>query len=548
MPAPVAAVLLAPVLARAALAPIPASPLPTATDLVALGPVIVVAATALLVIVADWFMPDGEIRVPSALALFGLVGAAGLFVLGWPSEGMVAFTRVVTTPDGVPGTSGLLAHDAFGSWVGLVIVLAAAATLLLALDHLPRRGMARAEFVALVLFATAGMMLLAMASDLIVLFLCLETFSLALYVLAAFDRGERTSQEAAFKYFVLGSAAAGFLLYGIALVYAATGTTSLGAIGAVAMTWADHLPRMGVLGFALILVGLGFKIGMAPFHQWGPDVYQGAPTPVTAFMATATKAAAFAALLRVLWTAFPWLASTWQPALTALAVLTMVVGNLAALVQADLKRMLAYSAIAHAGYILVAVVVGTVAGRAAALFYLLVYAFMNMGAFGVLVVVRRSGATGADTVVLDDLKGFARHHGWLAAALTICLLGLTGLPPTAGFLGKWYIVQAAVGAGQVGLAVAMVLNGVLAAFYYLRPVLYMYVGEPGDDRRVRVPVPAAVVIAGTAAVTALAVLVASPVVERATTAAASMTGLMTKAGATGATLYLTAPDLERDKR
>jgi len=485
-------------------------------DLVRLSPVVAPLLTALAVLIVDWFRTDRTGRVSGSLSLAGLIAAAVLALrtwTGWAGVGALLFaTSAREAANGSAG--GLLRVDGFGAFVGAVVILSAVVTVLLALDDTARRGLAQAEFFVLVLVASAGMMTLAIANDLVILFLILETLSLALYVLCGFLRGRRASQEAALKYFVLGSAAAAFLLYGIALVYGATGTTNLDRLAAALPRNPDTLAPLLPIGLALLLVGLGFKVAMAPFHQWTPDVYQGAPMVVTAFMAAATKAAAFAALTRVLWTAFAPVADTWTLALAVLAVATMTIGNLAALVQADMKRMLAYSAVAHAGYILAAVVAGTPAGNGAVLFYLLVYAWMNLGAFAVLLAVGPLGEAGGEEVGLEDLRGLARRHAGLALAMTIFLVGLTGLPPTAGFLAKWYVLQATLADGWTFLAVAIGLNSALAAFYYLRPVLLMYLAEPPDSRPLVAPTPHAVVVATTALVVGLGIVLAGPLVER----------------------------------
>jgi NADH-quinone oxidoreductase subunit N len=365
------------------------------------------------------------------------------------------------------------------------------------------------------------MMVLVMANDLLVLFLALETFSISLYVLAGYVRNERLSQEAALKYFVTGSFAAGCFLYGAALTYAVTGSTNLEQTGAVIAAGVHSLPALAHVALALLMVGLCFKIALAPFHQWTPDVYEGAPLAVTAFMATATKAAAFAALLRVLWTGFGPLAGSWLPLLAALAVLTMLVGNLAALVQSDMKRMLAFSAIAHAGYLLVAVLAGPTSGTAAMLYYLCAYALMTIGAFVVLMAIDTAAPGDRDATDLGALAGLSRRQPWLALALAACLFALTGFPPTMGFLAKWYVFQTAIEAGLAWLAVAVVVNSVVSAFYYLRPVVVMYLAAPVADEPIPVATPTALVVGLTALLVALGVVLSGPLVEHAQTAGLS---------------------------
>jgi NADH-quinone oxidoreductase subunit N len=300
-----------------------------------------------------------------------------------------------------------------------------------------------------------------------------------------------------------------------------------------------------------VLVGLAFKATIVPFHQWTPDVYVGAPTPVTAFMAAATKAAAFGALLRVLWIGFPVLQSVWVPLVGALAVATMLVGNLAALVQGDIKRMLAFSAVAHAGYVLVAVAAGPPDGAMAAVFYLLVYALMNLGAFGVVIALGRADDGARDATRLEDFRGLSRRHPGLALALAIFLLSLTGLPPTAGFLGKWYIFRAAIGAGLTPLAVFLVLMSAVSAFYYFRPVLLMYMAEPEETGPIQVSAGEAVAVAVTALIVAGALVLAVPFAK-----SARVAGLMGAedpqaagvSGGPGQALYFAAPNFDKDRR
>ena len=342
-------------------------------------------------------------------------------------------------------------------------------TILISIAYLEREGLLAPEYYPLILLATAGMMFLAGAEDLIVLFLGLEVMSVAVYVLAGYDRSNPFSAEAAVKYFLIGAFASGFLLYGIALVYGATGTTNLSLIGA---QLAGKLPPlMASLGLGLLLIGFGFKVAAVPFHMWAPDVYDGSPTPVTGFMATGVKAAAFAALVRVLFEAFPSAVSVWQPVIAALAIGSMVVGNLVALTQSSLKRMLAYSSIAHAGYLLVAVWAGSLSGAGSVLLYLLAYALTTLASFGFLAVL---GHGGERNLTNDDLAGLAATRPGVALGLSICMLSLLGFPGTFGFIGKWYIISATVAEGQYILPVVLVLTSVLSAGYYMPVIMAMY--------------------------------------------------------------------------
>jgi NADH-quinone oxidoreductase subunit N len=373
------------------------------------------------------------------------------------------------------GLAGMVAVDDF-RWVADWLFLGAAAgTVLISFAYLEREQLLAPEYYVLLIFATLGMMLMAAGEDLMVIFLGLELMSVAVYVLAGFDRRSARSAEAALKYFLLGAFASGFLLYGIALIYGATGTTNLTLVGVQVGIGGTSV--MLLVGLALLLVGFAFKVAAVPFHMWVPDVYDGAPTPVTAFMATGVKAAAFAALFRVLTEAFAH-AGAWPEIVWWLAVITMVGGNLLALTQRSLKRMLAYSSVAHAGYLLVAVASGRAAGTAAFIVYLVAYTLMSLGAFALLAA---KGRRGESDVLIDDLAGLATRRPWHAFALAVCMLSLLGFPGTAGFIGKWYILIAATSAGQGALAAILVLASVVSAGYYLPVIMAMYMKpEPSE--------------------------------------------------------------------
>jgi NADH-quinone oxidoreductase subunit N len=398
-------------------------------------------------------------------------------------------------------------------FLGGVVVAATALALLLSVSYIQRERLEGPEYLALVLLSATGMLAMTTANDLVIVFLALEILSIPLYVLAAFDRRRLASQEAGIKYFVLGAFSSAVFLYGVALVYGATGTTSLTGISRFLA--ANTVLDEGVLliGLGLLLVGLGFKVAAVPFHMWTPDVYQGAPTPVTAFMSSATKVAGFAALLRVFQVSFPLFRNDWRPAVGALAILSLVIGSVVALVQDDVKRMLAYSSIAHAGYILIGFAAAAVSnggasarGLQSALFYLLVYAFMTIGAFAVVTVVARSSHDARHT--LSEYRGLATERPALAALLAFFLLAQAGVPFTGGFVAKLQVFAAAVEARQYYLAIVGVVAAVVAAFFYLRVVVTMYTGgeepaeaaEPGR-RPLRVDPPAAAVLAVTAAFT-----------------------------------------------
>jgi NADH-quinone oxidoreductase subunit N len=383
-----------------------------------------------------------------------------------------------------PGTAfgGLVRADGFSFFFHLLIGLVVFLVVLGSSSYLERERLAPAEFYALVLFAAAGMGVLASAQELLTAFIGLEMSSISSYILAGYRRDALKSSEAAMKYFLLGSFATAFFLYGIALVYGKTGTTVLTQMGT-----ADASDTVLKLGLALMLVGLGFKVAAAPFQVWTPDVYEGAPTPVTALFSAGPKAAAFALLLRI-FVMVPAATQLWFWAFWLLAVLTMFTGNLGALVQANVKRMLAYSSIAHAGYLLVAFTARSEIGVAAILFYLLAYALAKLGAFTVLAHL---GGAGEKHLDLEDYAGLGQRQPFAAAALSVFLLSLLGLPVTAGFFGKFYIFKAALHSHLIWLAVLMGINSVIGAYYYLRLIVLMYMREPREEAACA-PFPAAV--------------------------------------------------------
>jgi NADH-quinone oxidoreductase subunit N len=429
-------------------------------------------ALVLLVFVAWRHKTAADLRVTGWLTLAALATTAlAAWWLWWNSAQATG-----------AGSATMIAVDDF-RWVTDWLFLGAAAlTVLVSFSYLEREQLLAPEYYVLLVFATLGMMLMGGADDLMVIFLGLELMSVAVYVLAGFDRRSPRSAEAALKYFLLGAFASGFLLYGIALVYGATGSTNLGVIG-VRVSALQEPSVMLLAGLALLLIGFGFKVAAVPFHMWAPDVYDGAPTPVTAFMATGVKAAAFAALFRVLTEGFAQ-AAAWREIVWWLAVVTMVGGNLLALAQRSLKRMLAYSSVAHAGYLLVAVASGRAAGTAAFLVYLVAYTLMSLGAFALLAA---KGRRGESDVAIDDLAGLATRRPWHAFALAVCMLSLLGFPGTAGFIGKWYILIATTSTGDYALAAILVLASVVSAGYYLPVIMAMYMKpEPSDTAHAEV--------------------------------------------------------------
>jgi NADH-quinone oxidoreductase subunit N len=430
----------------------------------------------------------------SGLAVVGALAGTGASWLAFQRAGL--------------GFFGLIQSDAFSFFFHLLVGTVAFLVVLAAGPYLDREQLPAAEFYALLLFATAGMGVLASAQELLTAFIGLEMSSISSYILAGYRRDSLKSSESAMKYFLLGSFATAFFLYGIALVYGSTGTTMLDRMGN-----ADPASALLKLGLAMILIGLGFKVAAAPFQVWTPDVYEGAPTPVTALFSAGPKAAAFALLLRIFATV-PAATHFWFWAFWILAVLTMFAGNLGALVQTNIKRLLAYSSIAHAGYILVAFAAVTsmaqggraeaAAAYAAVLFYLLSYALVKLGAF---TIVSQLGGTGEKNLSLDDYAGLSQRQPVVAAILSIYLLSLLGLPVTAGFFGKFYIFKAAVNSHLLWLAVLMAINSVIGAYYYLRVIVVMYMREPSADATaaapVNFPLPVNVVLAVTAVGTIL---------------------------------------------
>jgi NADH-quinone oxidoreductase subunit N len=392
-------------------------------------------------------------------------------------SGLVALVQWANPP--VSSFYGMVRGDGYAYFIDVLLAGIGVVTLLLTLRYNEARGIMRGEFYPLMLFSLAGMMLMGHSMNLIVVFIAVELLSIPLYILCGIARPQLESEESAMKYFLMGAFASGFLVYGIALVYGATGTTSLGELPAIlSATSPAYDPTLLFAGAALILVGLGFKVAAAPFHMWTPDVYEGAPTTVTAFMATATKVAGFAALIRVFMFGFEPLVAQWQPIVAIIAALTMIVGNVTALAQNNVKRILAYSSIAHAGYVLVGVAAGNAAGATAVLFYLAAYAFTTLAAFAVIAAV---GSGKEENQSIDTYAGLGRRKPMLGLVMAIAMFSLIGIPPTAGFFGKYFLIAAAVSADLTWLAVVMMLTSVVSAYFYLRIVVVMYMREPQTD-------------------------------------------------------------------
>ena len=449
----------------------------TAADFYYLLPEILLTAGALLVLVVDLLAPRRDAAVlGTALATLAASGVA-----------VLAFAGVDTTI-----SAGLLAVDGFAAFFKVLFLLSAGITLLMSAPYLQVEGVRPGEFCFLILCATLGMMFMASGIDLITLFIGLETMAISFYILTGFLKPSRRSNEAAVKYFLLGAFSLGLLLYGMSLFYGVAGTTSLAGIADALAGSEGSL----LLSLALILLGagMGFKIAAVPFHMWAPDVYEGAPTPVTAFLSVGSKAASFAMLLRILLEGIPGLVADWQVFFWALAAVSMTVGNIAAITQSNIKRMLAYSSIAHAGYVLIGVVAASDRGVTATMVYLWVYLFMQLGAFAILSMLRRKDVVGDE---LKDLSGLYFRQPAAAFAMLIFMLSLGGIPPTAGFMGKFWLFSAAIDSGFIWLAVIGVVNSAISLYYYVRVVVFMWLKEEtlGSPIVIRPAIATALVIA-----------------------------------------------------
>ena len=444
-------------------------------------PVAILAGWGLLVLLMTPFFREtgrglAALVSPWGASLLGVFLAGLTCVRQWPAIGLAPAKTAY----------GMVHVDRFGIYLSVLVLAVGFMTLLFSADFLEREGSEQGEFYALMLFALAGMVLMLETTNLMLLLIGLEIFSLALYVLCGLTRGRVRSIEAALKYFLLGAFSSGLLVYGLALLYGAAGSLDLAEIAHSPA--AEQPSAMLVMGLGLVIVGLAFKIAIVPFHQWVPDVYTGAPTNVTAFMAAATKTVAFAALIRVLAGAFGDKTEVWIPIVTWLAVATMTIANLVALAQTNIKRLLAFSSIAHAGYLLIALVCLPELGIKAILFYLTAYVFMTVGAFGVAAAVGGGDLTAESGYdFITSWAGLGTRRPLLACAMTVFLLSMAGIPPTGGFLGKYLIFQAAVQSKQWMLAIVGSLNAVVAAYYYLSVILTMWFKEPDAE----VPAPSA---------------------------------------------------------
>lgn len=433
----------------------------TLKDFLSLLPHTVLLVWASLLLLADLFIPKNRKAITALLAGLGLLVTFILVIRQWGGQSL-AYNQMVVV-------------DNFAVFLNGLFALTGLVSILIAYDYLNRMGIQKGEYYVLLLFSVSGMMLMASAADLIMVFLALELLSIPLYILSALAIPRSESAEAALKYFILGAFASGFVLYGTALIFGATQNTALVEI--VAKINAGGLDTgLLTVGAGLLLVGFSFKVAAVPFHMWTPDVYQGAPSPVSGFMSIGAKAAGFAALIRVFTLAFPSFSVVLAPLFAVLAALTMIVGNIAAVSQSNIKRMLAYSSIAHAGYILMALVpyadpVAAANATASALMYLVVYGLTSLGAWAVISAVEK--VDGGDLGVLD-YSGLGKRHPWLAAAMTVFMLSFTGIPPLIGFWGKFFLFRTAIEGGYVGLAIIGLLTSLVSAWYYLRVIVMMY--------------------------------------------------------------------------
>lgn len=464
------------------------------TDLGVILPFAFVVVWASLLLIVDLFLPEGKKGLMAPLSVLGLLAAIGLSLLQ-SGQQQSAF-------------SGLVAVDGFAVFLNVLFLGSGIAGIFLAYDYLKRMDMERGDYYILLLYSISGMMLMASATNMMIVFLALELLSIPLYVLSGFARPRLDSEEAALKYFLMGAFASGFVVYGIALIFGATGTTSFQGIldGIQAETLSS--PVTFIIGAGLLLVGLGFKVALVPFQMWTPDVYQGAPTAVTAFMAAGAKAGGFAGILRIFVSLMPSLAADITPVFWILAALTMSLGNIVAIAQSNIKRLLAYSSIAHAGYIMTALVPfgqTAISGNAvaSALFYLAAYALTNFGAWAVVIALEQKEGRG---LRLEDYAGLGRKYPGLAAAMTVFMLSFTGVPPTLGFVGKFYLFRTVIEGGFIGLALIGVLTSLVSAYYYLRVVVIMYMqdGEPEVHSDVWVNLTAGVSAVGLVALTIFA--------------------------------------------
>ncbi|MFC1618715.1 NADH-quinone oxidoreductase subunit N [Candidatus Neomarinimicrobiota bacterium] len=431
-------------------------------------PELVLVGTALVILILE-ILPDPPRKS------FVWVGQTGI---------VTALVLMLTIPVTGQFYSGMIRVDQYSRFFDVLFLVISAATMLIAIPYLQKTLEERGEYYSLLLFATAGMMFMAKAHDLTLVFLGLELLSVSLYILVGFYRHRIHSNEAGLKYLLLGAFSTGFFLFGIALIYGSTGSTHYDAIRQAIISESHLSPVLTLGGFGLLLVGFAFKVALVPFHMYAPDVYEGAPTSITAFLSTGPKVAGFAAFLKVVVVSFAITTQHWWGVIWILSVLTMTVGNITALMQGNLKRMLAFSSVAHAGYLAIAVLVGTHDSVFGMMFYLGIYAIVTLGAFGVVALLEGKDETELE---VSSYEGLARRNPYLAAVFAVAMVSLAGFPPTAGFLGKYFVFSAAVDEGYIWLVVIAVINSLISVYYYLRPVVAMYMRSPVEEAKVALP-------------------------------------------------------------
>jgi len=431
-----------------------------AIDLVSLAPVLVLSVFGIMVLVTDLFIGKDK----SVLVFISLTGLL---------MGAISSLAKYNLP--VHSFNGAYIVDHLSVFFTFIFCISSALAILVSVDFNKREGIKVGEYYSLILFCTVGMVLLASATDMIMIFLGIEIVSISLYVLAGIRRNDPKSNEAALKYFLLGAFATGFLLYGMTLLYGSTGSTKLVMIASAIRNGGVASEPLLLMGIVLLIIGLGFKVAAVPFHMWAPDVYQGAPTPVTAFMAVGPKAASLAAFYRIFSEAIPQLSPSWEILLCVVSVITMFVGNLGAIMQTNIKRLLAFSSVAHVGYLIIAIIAKNSLSSSALMFYMLTYAFMIFGTFGIVILLGRKGD---ENLEIENYSGLAYKHPVLALSMTIFLLSLGGLPPLAGFVAKFFVFSAALKEGFLILVIIAVLNSAVSLYYYLKVIVFMYMKDP----------------------------------------------------------------------
>jgi NADH-quinone oxidoreductase subunit N len=434
-------------------------------DIIAIVPEIIVVVGACVLLLVDVVIPGG-----SRKDIIAYLSIAFIALAGW-------YTYEKLTGAEIMAFGGMFALDGYAMFFKFVFYVGTVFSIIMSLSYVKKESINLGEYYVLMLFSLAGMMIISSGADLLTIYLGIELMSIPIYVLVGFMHRNLRSNEAAMKYVVLGAFSSGLLLFGISLVYGLTGTTELAGIALALKDPALKVPAL-ILAVTMLLAGFGFKVAAAPFHMWAPDVYEGAPTPITAFMSVGVKAAAFAAVLRVFMTAMAPTYDQWYAVVVVLSVASLVVGNVVAIAQTNIKRMLAYSSIGHAGYALLGLVAGTDGGTAAVLYYMLVYTFMNLGAFAVVLMMNRGEKTGDN---IEDYTGLAKKNKLLALVMLVFMFSLAGIPPTAGFFGKFFIFMALIDRGMVALAVVALVMSAVAAYYYIRIVLLMYMKEPEGE-------------------------------------------------------------------